>query len=114
MGRNHIHFATGLPSGFKSLVDQDVSTVAAPVISGMRKSSTVLIFVDIAKAMEAGVKFWRSDNGVVLSEGDERGLLPIELFLRVEERTGTGVLVEEGKVVNDAPASWAGKGKGKS
>jgi 2'-phosphotransferase len=114
MGRNHIHFATGLPSGFKSLVDQDVSTVAAPVISGMRKSSTVLIFVDVTKAMEAGVKFWRSDNGVVLSEGDESGVLPVDLFLRVEDRTGAGVLVEEGRVVKDAPASWNGKGKGKS
>ena len=114
MGRNHIHFAAGLPSGFRSIVEQDVETVAAPVISGMRKSSTVLIFVDVAKAMGAGIKFWRSDNEVVLSEGDENGLLPIEYFLRVEDRTGAGVLVEDGKVVKDAPASWGGKGKGKS
>ena len=113
MGRNHIHFASGLPAGFTSIANQDADAVAAPVISGMRKSSTVLICVDVAKAMEAGVKFWRSDNGVLLSEGNEEGLVRIEFFQRVEDRTGAGVLVEIGEVVKEAPKQWAGKGKGK-
>ena len=113
MGRNHVHFASGLPSGFQSIVDLDKDTVAAPVISGMRKSSTVLIFLDIRKAMDAGVKFWRSDNGVILTEGNEHRIVSVDFFKRVEDRTGAGVLVEDGKVVKEAPASWAGKGKGK-
>ncbi|KAK4507531.1 hypothetical protein PRZ48_001266 [Zasmidium cellare] len=110
MGRNHVHFASGLPAGFTSLVNTD-QEVAAPVISGMRKSSTVLIFLDLAKATEAGLKFWVSENGVILSEGNEEGVVPLEFFQRVEDRTGEGVLVEEGKVVKEAPEKWKGKGK---
>lgn len=117
MGRNHVHFASGLPEGFKSLVDENdapaADTAAAPVISGMRKSSTVLMFLDVGRALAAGVKLWVSDNGVILSEGNAEGLVPLELFGRVEDRTGLGVLVEEGKVVKEAPASWGAKGSGK-
>ena len=113
MGRNHVHLASGLPAGFKSIIDQDKDSIAAPVISGMRKSSTVLIFLDVQKAMDAGLKFWRSDNDVILSEGDEKGIVPLEFFRRVEDRTGAGVMVEAGQVVKDAPKDWAAKGKGK-
>ncbi|KAK5125332.1 hypothetical protein LTR85_000441 [Meristemomyces frigidus] len=121
MTRNHVHFAAGLPAGFTSIVGEDggggegAATDAAPVISGMRKSSTVLMFLDLPKAIEAGLKFWLSDNGVILSEGNAEGVVPLEVFKRVEDRTGEGVLVEGGKVVKEAPASWAkkgGKGKG--
>ncbi|KAF7193005.1 tRNA 2'-phosphotransferase 1 [Pseudocercospora fuligena] len=112
MGRNHVHFASGLPAGFKSVVEQDdqEAQAQAPVISGMRNSSTVLMFLDVKKAMEAGVKLWLSDNGVILSEGNEDGVIPLELFKRVEDRTGEGVLLEDGKVVKEAPQKWAGKG----
>jgi 2'-phosphotransferase len=52
MGRNHAHFASGLPAGFKSLVEEgEAAKDAAPVISGMRKSSTVLMFLDIGKVL---------------------------------------------------------------
>lgn len=118
MGRNHVHFASGLPAGSRSIIDadtdQDTTDVAAPVISGMRKNSTILIFLDTRRAMDAGLKFWRSDNGVILTEGGEAGLVPIEFFMRVEDRTGHGILVEDGKQVKEAPASWAGKAKAKS
>ena len=106
MGRNHVHFAAGLPAGFKSIAEssdeQQLQEVdAAPVISGMRKSSTILIFFDIEKAMAAGIKFWVSDNGVILSEGDENGLLPVEFFKRVEDRTrGGSILMKDGKSLN--------------
>ncbi|KAF2160493.1 hypothetical protein M409DRAFT_29114 [Zasmidium cellare ATCC 36951] len=125
MGRNHVHFASGLPAGFTSLVDSSSSTsssstnttnaneVSAPVISGMRKSSTVLVFLDVVRAMQAGIKFWVSDNGVVLTEGNEEGVVPLEFFRRVEDLTGEGVLVEEGRVVKEAPGTW-NKGGGRS
>lgn len=71
MNRNHIHLAQGI-SGDN-------------VISGMRKSCQVFIFIDVQKAIDAGLKFFLSDNGVVLTEGDERGLLKSEFFLRVED-----------------------------
>lgn len=117
MGRNHIHFASGLPANFapidKAVLESGAAT--APVISGMRVSSTILVFLDIKKALSAGIKFWRSDNGVILSEGDQskEGLVGVEFFQRVEDRTGEGVLVEDGKIVKAAPASWASKGKGR-
>jgi 2'-phosphotransferase len=116
MARNHVHFASGLPAGFTSIVEQDdgqTEAAAAPVISGMRKTSTILVFLDLAKAMDAGLEFGLSDNGVVLTAGNKDGLVPLELFQRVEDRTGLGVLVENGKVVKEAPESWS-KGKGKA
>lgn len=116
MARNHVHFAAGLPAGFKSIIDgadEAVNEAAAPVISGMRKSSTVLMFLDVGKAMESGLKLWTSENGVILTEGNEEGLVPLNLFQRVEDRTGQGVLLQDGHIVKEAPASWAGKGKGK-
>jgi 2'-phosphotransferase len=116
MARNHVHFASGLPAGFTSVVEQDdekTEAAAAPVISGMRKTSTILVFLDLAKAMDAGLEFGLSDNGVVLTAGNQEGLVPLELFQRVEDRTGLGVLVENGKIVKEAPESWS-KGKGRA
>ncbi|KAK0772820.1 tRNA 2'-phosphotransferase [Friedmanniomyces endolithicus] len=121
MGRNHVHFASGLPSGFKSLADSESDgaaatttvTVDAPVISGMRNSSTILMFLDLDKALAAGVKLGVSDNGVILSEGNADGLVPLEVLKRVEDRTGEGVLLLDGRVVKESPAGWAGKGKGR-
>lgn len=72
MKRNHIHLAQG------------ISTTNA--ISGLRASAQILIFIDVPKALEAGIKFALSDNGVVLTEGDqESGFLKPEFFLRVED-----------------------------
>jgi 2'-phosphotransferase len=119
MGRNHVHFASGLPAGFKSVVEKGDgesaggASDAAPVISGMRKTSTVLVWLDLGKALDAGLVFGVSDNGVVLTEGNGEGLVPLELFERVEDRTGLGVLVLDGKVMKEAPESWA-KGKGRA
>lgn len=100
MGRNHIHFAAGLPAGFKSLAATELSTEekeAPPVISGMRKSSTVLIYIDIEAAMASGIKFHLSENGVILSEGNDKGFLPSDFFKRVESRKrGGGILMKDG------------------
>ena len=57
MGRKHIHFACGLS-------DDDT------VISGMRKSSKVVIEIDMQKAMDRGIEFFISDNRVVLTRVD--------------------------------------------
>lgn len=114
MGRNHVHFAVGLPAGFRPVVDVqsgDDAAAAAPVISGMRNSSTVLIYLDLSKAIAAGLPLWRSENGVILSEGNADGVVPLELFQRVEDRTGEGVLVQDGQVLKQAPISWGTKKK---
>lgn len=102
MTRNHIHFASGLPAGFKLLESSagagDAADVA-PVISGMRMSSTVLIYVDINAALDKGIPFFVSENGVILTEGDEQGVLPYEFFSRVESRKKDGgVLMSDGEL----------------
>lgn len=51
----------------------------------MRRSSEILIFIDIQKALDAGIKFQLSDNGVVLTEGDKTGYLKPEFIGRVED-----------------------------
>jgi 2'-phosphotransferase len=54
----------------------------------MRKSAQVLIYIDVRNALDAGISFFLSENGVVLTEGDEHGILSTEYFLRVEDRQG--------------------------
>lgn len=68
MQRNHIHFASGMPG---------------EVISGMRGTSKVVIVIDVAGAMAAGIRFFESDNGVILSPGDERGIIEPKYFKEV-------------------------------
>ncbi|KAI9684217.1 MAG: hypothetical protein M1829_003487 [Trizodia sp. TS-e1964] len=92
LGRNHIHFSTGLPGS------------SASVISGMRSDADILIYVDGRKALASGtLAFWLSANNVVLTEGDARGVLGTQFFERVEVRPQPGqaptVLWEGGREV---------------
>lgn len=58
----------------------------------MRKSSQVLVYIDVAKALEAGVKFELSSNGVVLSKGDDAGFIrPVFFDKVVDVKTGKEV-----------------------
>lgn len=136
MGRNHVHFATGVPEGLRAKFvaaggenvkgedggrdeengEEKVETLpddkpAPAVLSGMRNSSTILIYVSLKKALEAGIKFWMSENGVVLSEGDaEKGLVGTNFFEKVEERGGR-VLVKDGKVVAEPDSGMLERAK---
>jgi 2'-phosphotransferase len=74
MKRNHIHFAIGLPN------DQQV-------ISGARQSSNVFIFVDMKKAMDDGIKFYLSENKVILTSGMNGFLLP-KYFAKIISKDG--------------------------
>jgi len=65
--RNHVHFATGLP--------QDGN-----VISGMRKSCELAIYLDVILALGQGLPLYRSANDVILSPGFD-GVVPAKLFL---------------------------------
>ncbi|KAJ2937493.1 hypothetical protein O0L34_g17537 [Tuta absoluta] len=67
--RQHIHFAKGTP--------KDKS-----VISGLRGNVEVYIYVDLKKALEDGLKFFESENGVILTEGKD-GFLDPKYFLKV-------------------------------
>ena len=70
MSRTHIHFASG------TLDDKSV-------ISGMRKTASVMIHIDVEKAMAAGITFYKSLNGVILSEGIN-GVIGPEYFSGVD------------------------------
>lgn len=78
MKRNHIHFAIGLP-------DDGVK-------SGMRNSSQVLIYIDLKKALEDGLKFFKSTNNVILSSGINGVILPL-YFSKVEDRSGNSLSI---------------------
>jgi 2'-phosphotransferase len=101
MTRNHVHFAPGLPSGFKSLAEASSTGDEGkkePVISGMRNSSSILIFIDVRQALESGIKFWRSANGVILSNGNDKGVIPTQYFQRVEDRKTGRLVMEDGQM----------------
>lgn len=49
----------------------------------------MLIYVDLDKALRAGIRFYLSSNGVVLTKGDETGFLRPEFFRRVTESSGS-------------------------
>ncbi|OJD17800.1 hypothetical protein AJ78_02153 [Emergomyces pasteurianus Ep9510] len=137
MSRNHIHFATGpalssvLPKGRGGPVAvMPPARGAGGVISGMRADAQILIYIDLKRALEAGVPFWRSENGVILSEGVDLGVsgvsgvegegevsgrkgVGMEFFDVVVERTnGLGVLWdrEQGGLVQETP-DWMLKAK---
>lgn len=129
MSRNHIHFATGpalssvLPEGRGGSIvvrDRSAGAGAGGVISGMRTDAQILIYIDLKKALEAGVPFWRSENGVILSEGVDLGIgvvgaepgvagrkgVGLEFFdVVVERKNGLGVLWdrEKGGLVLETP-----------
>jgi 2'-phosphotransferase len=73
MKRNHIHFARGLPG-------------ADGVISGMRSSCQVVLYIDLSAAMADGIPFYTSQNGVILTPGNALGMLPLKYITRVEHR----------------------------
>ncbi|XP_008302590.1 tRNA 2'-phosphotransferase 1 [Stegastes partitus] len=69
MKRTHIHLASGLPG-------ED------GVISGMRKDCDLAVFIDVPRALADGIKFFWSDNGVLLTAGDAEGKLLPKYFSR--------------------------------
>lgn len=124
MDRGHVHFAPGLP-GMQAPAASPAQTGAKeeereeegssepaevkgepaqptadrqPVISGMRASASVLVWVDVRRSMaEGGIRWWRSSNGVVLSEGDERGFVPVGFVTRAVDRRSGEVIWEAEK-----------------
>ena len=130
MGRNHVHFSSGLPlqEVLRSLEDAGggiggngkgrLSKLMdeSRVISGMRRDAQILIYIDVKKALreEEGMKWWRSDNGVILTEGIE-GLVGMGYWTKaIEVKEGYGVLWERGedgvgKVVKELPGHLKGR-----
>lgn len=87
MKRNHIHFAAGLPKN-------DSDNKSNGVISGMRTSSDIYIYLDATKcAADPTIRFYKSTNGVLLTAGvNDHGTVPVEYFSHVTGPTGTILL----------------------
>jgi len=79
MKRNHIHFAAG-------------ELGSDGVISGMRKSAQVYIYIDVHKAMNDGIKFFRSANNVILSPGNTDGVIDCQYFKSVKNVTNNQIM----------------------
>ena len=63
------------------------------VISGMRGNCEVLVRLNVSATLTAGIKLYRSENGVLLSPGDGSGCIPPCLFeIVVDLRTGESLL----------------------
>lgn len=67
VARNHIHLAAGLPEDGK--------------IRGMRSTAELFVYVDVPKALEDGMVFYRSKNEVILTQGFG-GWLPVKYFIK--------------------------------
>ena len=127
MGRNHVHFATG-PSMESVLAAQKEdaqkdTNKKDQVISGMRKDAQVLIYIDLRKALAAGCPFWRSENGVILSEGlpvlrgqddtdsNAQKVVSVDFFdVVVEKKVGIGKIWERGEVLQELPTKLTSRG----
>ncbi|XP_057791803.1 uncharacterized protein LOC131008791 isoform X2 [Salvia miltiorrhiza] len=70
MQRLHVHFSSGLPRNVE-------------VVSGMRRDVDTLIFLDVRKSLEEGMKLYVSDNRVILTEGFD-GVVPVKYFQKIE------------------------------
>ena len=70
MERQHIHFSTDMPG-------------SDGVISGMRGNCQVAIFINLEKALNDGIKFFKSENNVILCPGNETGFLLPKYFEKV-------------------------------
>lgn len=138
MTRNHVHFATGPPLDAvlpaHSLDHTDIAQQRQKgnlshlmgenkVISGMRSDAQILLYIDIRKALheEPEMKWWRSENGVILTDGiatDAQAegagggggvkIVPAKYWLAaVELKEGLGLLWKQGEgdngVVQDLP-----------
>ena len=73
MGRTHIHLGMNVPE-------------SGVVISGMRKSCEVILFVNILEAIKDGYTFTLSDNRVILTPGNDSGFLPVKYISKIVER----------------------------
>lgn len=78
--RNHIHFACA-----------EVGT--EQLISGMRSSAQLKIYIDVQAAMNDGIVFYWSANNVVLSPGvGENGIIHPQYFSRVVDVSDGSVI----------------------
>lgn len=80
MNRNHIHFTSKDKIDFSSNKEEKVS--------GFRESSQILIYIDFKRAISDGIKFFKSENNVILSAGVNGCIAPKYFQKIVDRKTG--------------------------
>lgn len=70
VNRVHIHFVDSSPISFS-------------IISGFRSSCELLIYVNIEKAFKDGIQFYKSVNNIILSPGNQNGVVSTKYFVKV-------------------------------
>ncbi|TYG80378.1 hypothetical protein ES288_D02G211600v1, partial [Gossypium darwinii] len=68
MKRLHVHFSSGLPTDGEVISDEMLN---------------VLIYLDVRKALEEGMKLYISDNKVILTKGFD-GVVLVKCFEKIE------------------------------
>lgn len=88
MARTHIHLAPAL-SDHRILP---------------RPNSTLRIYLDLQKLLDAGIPVYTSSNGVVLTPGDERGVVEKQYWSKAERKINGEwhTVLENGKEVEGA------------
>ena len=71
--RNHIHFVGRIPSPGEK-------------VAGVREDADVCIFIDTTKAIDDGIPFFVTPSGVVVSSGDEHGVIDCKYMVKVTHR----------------------------
>lgn len=89
--RMHVHFAPRLPP--REAGDKEV-------VSGMRQVSDCIVFLDLPRALKAGLPVYKSSNEVFLTPGFE-GVVPASLFLKAVRRDDLSLIWTN----EDAPSS---------
>jgi 2'-phosphotransferase len=99
MARQHIHLAPALslsPSPHSTTTttfefdptSTSDSTSVTPNLITPRPYSTLLIYLDLAALLRAGIPVYTSANGVVLTPGDADGRVTMDLWARAERVVG--------------------------
>ena len=79
MSRTHIHFGVDIPENGK-------------VISGMRSSCEIVVYINIQKALLDGYEFILSKNRVILCTGNEFGFLPSTYINCIKDRKSGNIV----------------------
>jgi len=86
--RTHLHFQPGtLGKGCEP----------SDLVKRFRNNCEVLVYVDLARALDGGIKFHKSSNNVVLTKGDRYGRVPSRFFLKavhISPTTGEQIWIE--------------------
>jgi len=84
--KTHLYFQPG-----------DLSIGLSNLVKRFRNNCEVLVYIDIAKAINGGIQFYKSINNVVMTTGDRLGRIPARYFLKavhISPTTGEQIWIE--------------------